>query len=118
MGINVGTAGRDPEETKMNKRVNPFSKIKLVYRPGSNLTKIALLAVIVLSTVALITIHTAIDRSEARQEALRNEAIELEQENQELKQDIGALGSRDSIIKIAGKQLGLVPNIILYITAD
>ena len=102
----------------MKKRVNPFSKIKLVYRPGSNLIKLALLAVIVLSTAALITIHAAIGRSEEKQEALRNEAIELEQENQELEQDIGALGSRDSIIKIAGKQLGLVPNIILYVTAD
>ena len=102
----------------MNKRINPLAKIKLVYRPGSNLIKIALLTVIVLSTVALITIHAAIDRNTERQEALRNEAIELEQENHALKQDIDALGSRDSIIKIAGKQLGLVPNIIIYITAD
>ena len=102
----------------MKKWVNPFSKIKFVYRPGNNLIKVALLAVIVLSTAALITIHAAIDRSEEQSEALRSEAIELEQENQELEQDIGALGSRDSIIKIAGKQLGLVPNIILYVTAD
>ena len=42
----------------------------------------------------------------------------LEQENQALQEDIEALGSRDSIIEIAGKELGLVPNIILYITGD
>ncbi|MBQ7416197.1 MAG: hypothetical protein IJW14_04065 [Oscillospiraceae bacterium] len=102
----------------MKKRINPLSKIKLVYRPGSNLIKVALLAVIVLSTAALITIHAAIDRGEAQREALRNEAIMLEQENQGLQQDISALGSKDSIIEIAGKQLGLVPNIIIYITAD
>ena len=102
----------------MKKRKNPLSNVRLVYRPGKALIKIALLAVIMLSTAALITIHTAIDRSEKRLEALRNEAISLEQENDALQEDIDALGSRESIIEIAGKQLGLVPNIILYITAD
>ena len=102
----------------MKKRANLLSKIKLVYRPGNTLIKVALLAVIVLSTAALITIHAAIDRSEKEKEALRNEAIVLEQENQELQEDIDALGSKDSIMEIAAKQLGLVPNIILYITAD
>lgn len=102
----------------MKKRKKPLANVRLVYRPGKALIKIALLAVIVLSTAALITIHTAIDRSEKRLEALRNEAISLEQENDALQEDIDALGSRESIIEIAGKQLGLVPNIILYITAD
>ena len=102
----------------MKKRKNTLANVRLVYRPGKALIKIALLAVIVLSTAALITIHTAIDRSEKRLEALRNEAISLEQENDALQEDIDALGSRESIIEIAGKQLGLVPNIILYITAD
>ena len=102
----------------MKKIKNPLANVRLVYRPGKALIKIALLAVIVLSTAALITIHTAIRRSEKRLEALRNEAISLEQENDALREDIDALGSRESIIEIAGKQLGLVPNIILYITAD
>ena len=102
----------------MKKRKRFLSNVRLVYRPGKALIKIALLAVIVLSTAALITIHTAIRRSEKTLEALRNEAISLEQENQALQEDIDALGSRDSIIEIAGKQLGLVPNIVLYITAD
>ena len=102
----------------MKKRKNTLANVRLVYRPGKALIKIALLAVIVLSTAALITIHTAIDRSEKRLEALRTEAISLEQENDALQEDIDALGSRESIIEIAGKQLGLVPNIILYITAD
>ena len=116
----AGLPGADSEELPMNKKrkVNPFANIKLVYRPGRNLIKIALLVLIVLSTAALVTIHAAIDRGQAQQEALRNEAIQLEQENQELTEDIEALGSKDSIIKIAGKQLGLVPNIIIYITAD
>lgn len=102
----------------MKKRKNHLANVRLVYRPGKALIKIALLAVIVLSTAALITIQTAIRRSEQRLEALRNEAISLEQENDALQEDIDALGSRDSIIEIAGKQLGLVPNIILYITGE
>ena len=102
----------------MKKRKNPLANVRLVYLPGRVLTKIALLAVIVLSTAALITIHTAIARSHKRLAALRNAAISLEQENQALQADIDALGSRESIIEIAGKELGLVPNIILYITAD
>ena len=102
----------------MKKRKNPLSHVRFVYRPGSVWIKIALLAVLVLSTAALITIHTAINRSEKKHQALRNEAITLEQENQSLQEDIDQLGSRDSIIEIAGKQLGLVPNIILYITGE
>lgn len=102
----------------MKKRKNSLGNVRFVYRPGSVWIKIALLAVLVLSTAALITIHTAIDRSQRKYEALRNEAITLEQENQALQEDIDALGSRDSIIEIAGKQLGLVPNIILYITGE
>ena len=102
----------------MKKRRSLLSNVRFVYRPGKILTKIALLAVIVLSTAALISIRVAIYRSELRLEAARQEAITLEQENQALQEDIDALGSRDSIIEIAGKELGLVPNIILYITAD
>lgn len=103
---------------RSKQRNGRFSNIKLVYRPGSNLIKIALLAVIALSTVALVTIQVGINQNKELLEAKRQEAILLEQENLALEQDIEALGSRDSIIEIAGKQLGLVPNIILYITAD
>ena len=71
----------------MKKRVNPLSKIKLVYRPGKALIKVALLGVIVLSTAALVTIHTAIERSEAKEEAMRAQAAALEQQNQELEQE-------------------------------
>lgn len=102
----------------MKKRRNPLANVRFVYRPGRLLTKIALLAVIVLSTAALISIRVAIHRSEKKLEASRNEAITLKQENQALREDIDALGSRESIIEIAGKELGLVPNIILYITGD
>lgn len=83
-------------------------KYKIVFRPGRPLTKVALLAVIVLSTVTLIAIYGAISRGEQRRDALRDQAFVQEQERQELRQDIAALGSADSVEKIAGEELGLV----------
>lgn len=103
----------------MKKQANPLSKIKLVYRPGKALIKVALLGVIVLSTAALVTIHTAIERSEAKEEAMRAQAAALEQQNQELEQDISALGSKDSILDIAEEELGLVdPDTVVYVPAN
>lgn len=103
----------------MKKQANPLSKIKLVYRPGKALIKVALLGVIVLSTAALVTIHTAIERSEAKEEAMRAQAAALEQQNQELEQDINALGSKDSILDIAEEELGLVdPDTVVYVPAN
>ena len=86
------------------------SKYKIVFRPGSPLTKLALLGVIVLSTVALIAIHCAIDRSQAKADALRQQAAAEERERNELKDKIDNLGSTDSVIDIAGDELGLVPS--------
>ena len=103
----------------MKKQANPLSKIKLVYRPGKTLIKVALLGVIVLSTAALVTIHTAIARSEAKEEAMRTQAAALEQQNEELEQDINALGSKDSILDIAEEELGLVdPDTVVYVPAN
>jgi cell division protein FtsB len=113
-GIAVGNTDEDPEETIMKKRTNPLSNIMLVYRPGKTLTKIALLGVIALSTVALVTIHSAIDKAETAKENLRRQAITMELENQELEHDIAALGSMESILEIAKEELGLVRDLILY----
>lgn len=96
----------------MNKRINPLSKFKLVYKPGKSLTKIALLAVIVLSTVTLIALHAAIDRSEAKEDAMRGEAAALEQQNKELADRIEA---GPDVEQIAGEELGLVdPDNVIF----
>ena len=96
----------------MSKQTNPFSKFKLVYKPGKTMTKVALLGVIVLSTVTLIALHAAIDRSEARAEAMRSEAAGLEQENSKLESQID--GGAD-IEQIAGEELGLVdPDKVIF----
>ena len=81
-------------------------KYKILFRPGKPLTKVALLAVIILSTVALIAVYGAIRNMEQRMEALRSQAFVEEQEREELRQDIEALGTPESVEKIAGEAFG------------
>lgn len=91
------------------------SKYKIVFRPGSPLTKLALLGVILLSTVALIAIHCAIGRSQEKADALRAQAAAEEREQNKLNDKISSLGSTDSVIDIAGDELGLVsPDATIY----
>lgn len=96
----------------MSTQTNPLSKVKLVYKPSKTLTKIALLGVIVLSTVTLIALHAAIGRSQAQAEAMRAEAAALEQQNSELENRID--GGPD-VEQIAGEELGLVdPDKVIF----
>lgn len=91
-------------------------KYKIVFRKGNTLTKVALMGVIVLSTVALIAIHGAIDRAEEKKNALREAALVEALEQEELEQDIDALGSAESVEKIAGEELGLVdPDSVVFV---
>ena len=85
--------------------MNQKPQWKIVYRPGKTVVKIALLGLLVLSTVTLIAIRSAIVKNEA-------EAAALEQQNQELQ---NRLDSDPDIEQIAGEQLGLVdPDKIIF----
>lgn len=102
----------------MADRTNARPKYKIVFRPGKTSTKVALLAVIVLSTVTLIAIGCAIRNGRARAEALRAQAFAEEQERQALREDIDALGSDDSVRDIAGEKLDpplVDPDQIVYV---
>lgn len=92
----------------MTNRNNPFSRIRLVYRRSSPLLKCVVLAAIVLSTAALLTLHFTIQQTRQRTENLRTEAAILEQENRELTEDIAQVGTLQSIKRIAMEKLGLV----------
>ena len=110
--------GEDPEGPPMKERTKTRPKYKIVFRPGKTLTKVMLLVVIVLSTVTLIAIHGAIQHAEEKAQALRSQAFAEEQEQQELRQDIDALGSSDSVEKIAEEELGLVDPDTVVIVGD
>lgn len=92
----------------MANRKNPFRRIRLVYRRSSTLLKCAVLAVIVLSTVALLAIHFTIGQTRRSAEDLRSQAARLEQENRQLTQAIAEIGTVQSIKRIAMEELGLV----------
>ena len=92
----------------MAQRKNPLQGIKLVYRRSSTLTKVLVLAVLVLSIAALLTLRTAILSARQTAEELRNQAIRLEQENSRLEHYISELGTIEGIMRIAQEKLGLV----------
>ncbi len=92
----------------MTNRNNPFRRIRLVYRRSSPLLKCVVLAAIVLSTAALLTLHFSIRQSRQQTDELRAQAAQLEQENRELSQNIALIGTVQSIKRIAMEELDLV----------
>ena len=90
-------------------------RIRLVYRRSSPLLKCVVMAAIVLSAVAILTLRSSILELRGNTEDLRQEAAGLEQENQELKKNIAELGTVQSIKRIAREKLGLVdPDSIFF----
>lgn len=92
----------------MSNRKNPFSHIRLVYRRSSPLLKCVVLAAIILSTAALLTLHFLIGRNQQQLQQLRGQAARLEQENQALVQYTDEIGTVQSIQRIAQEELDLV----------
>ncbi len=82
-------------------------KFKIVFYRGKPLTKVVLIAMITLCTVAMVAIRINIDKEQARLEASKAAAIAQEQENHDLKDKTDRLGSQEGILEIAGEELGL-----------
>ena len=83
-------------------------RVKLIFRHSSPLLKCIVLAALVLSIVALLTLRSAIHRTQNQAETLRQEAAALKEENKNLEQSIAGLGTLESIKQIAMEKLGLV----------
>ena len=82
-------------------------KFKIVFHRGKPLTRVVLIAMITLCTVAMVAILINITKEQARLEAGKAAAIAQEQENQDLKDKTDRLGSQEGILEIAGEELGL-----------
>lgn len=94
----------------------PLSRIRLVYGHSSTLVKCVVLAAIVLSTLALLTLRFAILDAREKTEARRSEAAALEKENSQLERSIAELGTVQSVKDLAGKLLGLVdPDTVIFL---
>ena len=103
----------------MSNGKNPLSRIRLVCRRSSPLLKCVLLAAIILSTVAILTLYFSIQQTRQETQLLRSHAARLEQENQELVTYTAQIGTVDSIKRIAREELDLVdPDAEFFIPAD
>ena len=85
-----------------------LSSVKIVYRKSTALTKIVIAAALVFSIAAILTLRAASENTRQQTEALRQEAILLEQEEQRLDLYIRELGTINGIMRIAQERLGLV----------
>lgn len=92
----------------MNQLIKYLSSIRLVYRRTATLTKIVVASAVVLSMAALLMLHGTLDATHDATEALRQQAIALEQENSRLEQYINQKGTVTEIVRVAQEKLGLV----------
>ena len=103
----------------MAKKPNIFSRVRLVYRRSTPLTKCVVLTAIVLSTIALLALRGAILETKEKEAQLQNEVATLEKENKSLLDRISELGTVQSIKDLAGKLLGLVdPDTVIFLPEE
>ena len=100
----------------MAKLKNPFRDLKVEYSRSHPLTKVVVIALIVLSMAALITLRVSSIRLHREIEQMRQEAAQLEAENQLLKEKLEELGSVEGVEHIAEEELDLVdPDTIVIV---
>ena len=98
---------------------NIFSRIRIKYRHSSPLLKCVVLAAIIVSTICLMVLTSAIRENQAKLDAARQEAANLTQDNQQIQEDTQQLGTIQSYIKIAMEKLGLMlPDSIRFLPND
>ena len=86
----------------------PIGKVKVVRRRSRLLTKVVVLAAVLLSVATLLTLLLVIQSTRAQTEALKTEAVQLDRENSRLELYIQELGTIKGIIRIAQEELGLI----------
>ena len=103
----------------MKARTIQTRKVQFVLRPSSMLLKIVVIVLIVFSTAALIALGWVRQSILVRTEDMRQAAVALEQENEELEEKIGLLGTVLSVRQIAQEELGLVdPDTVMITPMD
>ena len=94
-------------------------KVRLVFQKSSPWLKIAIIALVLVCTITLVALTIGIGISKANTEAMRQEALELEQDNDRLSQEVKEFGTIQSIKRLAEKLLGLVdPDTVFFTPED
>ena len=86
----------------------PFRDIKVEYARSHPLTKVVVIALILVCTAALITLSWSGNQLRREIAELRSEAAQLEAENADLRELLDKLDSVDGVEHIAENELGLV----------
>ena len=94
------------------------SRIQFIFHRSSPVTKIVASVAIVLSILALIALRWVQNDILAETDTMRRDAAQLQQENSELEEKIGSLGSVQSVQEIAEEELGLVDPDTVIIETD
>ncbi len=92
----------------MERILRKLKRIRLVYRRSSPLVKTVVLSAIALSLVALLTLSLTIGAARSHTGDLADQAAQLEQEQQDLKDKIDKQGTLDGVKDYAEDELGLV----------
>ncbi len=87
---------------------NPFRNLKVEYSRSHPLTKVVVIALIVLSMAALIALGWSRADMRRQIEEMRQEVAQLESENQDLRDKIENLDSVQGVEDIANEELDLV----------
>ena len=85
-----------------------FKRIKPVYRRSSRRMRLIVIVTIVLAMICLFSLRAALGDLNAANRDLENQAIALEQENQELTDKLSIQGTKEAVVRIARELLGLV----------
>lgn len=94
---------------------NPLKHIRLVFRRSSPLVKSLVIAALAVCTVTLLALSIGIAHSKKNTDQLRQEAASYQQENAQLQEDIGKMGTVESIKELARRLLGLVdPDTVFF----
>ena len=92
-----------------------IGRVQLVYRRSQTATKIVVILMLVLSIGALVTLRLTMNGIQDETRALQAQAADLTADNEALAEDIGNLGSVQSVMDIAEEELDLVqPGTVVY----
>ena len=100
----------------VEKKRNPFSKIRLVYLRSSPLIKCVVLATLIATTLVLLVLTANIRNARLQAAADRARAEELISENRELQDKVDSMGTVEGNKALAEELLGLVDPDTVVIT--